>query len=492
MIKENEKDIPKDDQPILKVKKQEAEKHVVHLENELKTKCAMLSNELKEKKEELIIVQGKLEEFELKKIVIEDEILGYKRMCEELKEKDVRLEEDNKLLCGRERRSRERAIDLKNDLKNERERIIELKTENRDLDCQKRRAENETKVWEKRFKELETRVLSKSKISKDVYVDTKVLSYRLSCLEEEKKKTNRQGDQSKRNCSLHGCCLSHMEIKECTLNCDERVYASATADSFCHPSPKECGIKHLAGFEVEHGSIPTEQMGFLFDGSSDKMQTSPKPCIIRPASEGINDINNIVKEMEATPINISVVSTCGKPNEGENRSHCKEQLLASTDRRKLVTKVVISDHEGYRNPMNKCEIKMLKKPALGVHHQPGPFDYHHCPGPTVDIGRENIQESSAYSARKGVELIPSDPFKVSGSSCKISGNSTVDNVDKIDAKDFESDRVGESLKTFVKIGSIDSSKEAKSPSPENEDGITKFLCAIQKYKAANGTSPLVD
>ncbi|PIA31977.1 hypothetical protein AQUCO_04700088v1 [Aquilegia coerulea] len=364
------------------MKKQEAEKHVVHLENQLKayeTKCAMLSDELKEKKEEIIVVQGKLEELELKKIGIEDEILGYKRMCEELKEKDTRLEEDYKLVCEREKRSRERAIDLKDELKNERERIIELEMENRDLECQKRRAENETNVWEKRFKELETQVLSKSKIPKDVDVDPTVLS-------NEQKKINRQ--QCKRNCPLHGRCLSHMEIKERTLYSDERVYASANADSFCHPLSKERGIEHLAGSEVEHGSIATEQMGFLLDGSTYKMQTSPKPCII---TEGINDINNIVKEME----------------------------------------------------------------------------------------------SSTYSARKGAERIPSDFFKVSGNSSKISGNSTADNVGKIEIKDSESVGVGESLNTFAKHGSIDSSKEAKSSSPENEDGITKFLGSIRKLKAAN-------
>ncbi|KAF5204569.1 hypothetical protein FRX31_005847 [Thalictrum thalictroides] len=223
-------------------------------------------------------------------------------------------------------------------------------------------------------------------------------------------------------------------------------------------------------------------MGFQLDGSSYKMQASPKPCTKRPASEP-NEIN-IVKEMEATPINISEVvkRTCGKQNYEEYRSHCKEQLLASTDRRKLLTKVVISHHEEHRNPMNECEIKTLEEPALGVHHQPSSFDYH---ASTVGIRREPIRESSTHSARKGAEKISSDPFKLSGTSCKISGKSTTDNANKIVAKDFESDHVGESLNTFAKSGFIDSSKETKSSSPDNEDGITKFLGAIRKSKAAN-------
>ncbi|KAF9589080.1 hypothetical protein IFM89_018811 [Coptis chinensis] len=109
----------------MREEKMKREKEVVD------NRYAKLRNKSEEKKKELIAVNGRLQE---KKI-------------------------DHKVVSDRERRLQERVATLSNELKKmskyEREVFIELKTE-ANLECAKRRAENEIEVWMNRFKELET------------------------------------------------------------------------------------------------------------------------------------------------------------------------------------------------------------------------------------------------------------------------------------------------------------------------------------------------
>ncbi|KAF9589081.1 hypothetical protein IFM89_018812 [Coptis chinensis] len=189
-------------------------------------RCSKLLNESEEKKKELVDVKEKLLEIELEKTSLEDEVWRHKRMCGELEEKVVRLEEDHKIVWERERQSQERITTLSGELKkinkNEIEILIVLKNENSDLGCAKRRAENELEVWKERFNELEC---AKRQEENDIEVSKE----RLNELERAKRQEeNEIGVWKKRfseletKCELKTACSPQVTIKEEVANCDAK------------------------------------------------------------------------------------------------------------------------------------------------------------------------------------------------------------------------------------------------------------------------------
>ncbi|KAF9615407.1 hypothetical protein IFM89_023068 [Coptis chinensis] len=133
-------------------------KKIGELEKELVTytaKCGSYAIALNMKKKENA-------ELEVNRIAFENEVKEYKFVCDELREKVIRLEEDCKIASEREKRGVERVSSLSNEVeKVNRERVkevVELKRVIRELECDKRRVEEESDNVMKRVKEMEIRV----------------------------------------------------------------------------------------------------------------------------------------------------------------------------------------------------------------------------------------------------------------------------------------------------------------------------------------------
>ncbi|KAF9589075.1 hypothetical protein IFM89_018806 [Coptis chinensis] len=217
----------------------------------VESRCVKLSNEIEVKKTEIVDVREKLQEMEVRKIGLEDEIWGHKRMCNELKEKVIRLEEDYKVVCERERRSQVRIVTLSDELKkmnkNEREILVVLKKENSDLEYAKRRVENEIEVWKRRINELETNRGMKTVSLPQVKIKEEGANCDAKRSAENKIEVpKRRFREQATNCGLKSAGFPKVNVKEEALNCDPKVYASANSDFACPFSAKAGRVTQLA------------------------------------------------------------------------------------------------------------------------------------------------------------------------------------------------------------------------------------------------------
>ncbi|MCL7036730.1 hypothetical protein MKW94_030375, partial [Papaver nudicaule] len=140
-------------------------KHGIQLGMDLelyKIKCHGLSTELMEKEMECAEFEGQLNKLILVKVALDEELEEYRTACSRMQQKVTGLAEAQKVISNREKRAQERTAHLEEVIKkienDEREIFVRLKTENRDLECWKRRAEDEIGSWKKRCTELETHV----------------------------------------------------------------------------------------------------------------------------------------------------------------------------------------------------------------------------------------------------------------------------------------------------------------------------------------------
>ncbi|XP_026403334.1 spindle pole body component 110-like isoform X2 [Papaver somniferum] len=128
-----------------------------------KIKCRGLSTELKEKEMECVGLEDKLKNLMLVKVAVEDELNKYKTAFCEMQAKITSLERERDVMTDRERMAQERNAYLEGLVKkmenDERETVVQLKTQNRDLEHGKQSAECEIETWKKRFSALETEVL---------------------------------------------------------------------------------------------------------------------------------------------------------------------------------------------------------------------------------------------------------------------------------------------------------------------------------------------
>ncbi|KAI3989761.1 hypothetical protein MKX01_040731, partial [Papaver californicum] len=122
-----------------------------------------LSTELMEKEMECVGFEDKLKNLMLVKVAVEDELKKHKMAFSGMQEKITGLGKGRDVMSDRERTAQERNAYLEGVVKkmenDERETLVQLKTENSDLECGKQRAECEIETWKKRFIELETEVL---------------------------------------------------------------------------------------------------------------------------------------------------------------------------------------------------------------------------------------------------------------------------------------------------------------------------------------------
>ncbi|OVA06392.1 hypothetical protein BVC80_8981g30 [Macleaya cordata] len=429
----------------------ETMKHEVELEKNLevyKIKCHELSVELEKKKIECIAIQDKFGDLEIRKIAVEDELKECKAMCEGLKEWITCLEEGQKVKCEREKRAQEELRKM------ERVNYVQLKADNKDLECARRRAEDETEVWKKRFCELENRVLRmeeenstlrciESHVSRKRGLELGGLQNEVSQDDEQEKDRNKTSElQGETNGGANSAHVAHLEIKEKVLNANEKILTSG----FSGPASIIMQSKPLVNVKeekentplkskVDFGSRIRKKLVTDLEGSSTKNLTLLEPGSVRPASGGIIDISDYEDKKEITPkhtcnsrgketVHVSTDSTlkrssdnemdltskrcfkrpCSDQRGEEYWSSCEEGIpLSSTPKR--TTKTLTSESESEDDdkiPICKLMMKKLEERNKGV-SKLSPLNL--CAGNvTLSSGGQNVEESISPSRRRLISL----------------------------------------------------------------------------------------
>ncbi|OVA06391.1 hypothetical protein BVC80_8981g29 [Macleaya cordata] len=450
----------------LRLKQVELEKGELEKELEAyKAQCHGLSVELEEKKMECVAIEGKLKDLRLRKITVDDELKEYKTTCNETKEMIMGLEEDQKVICKKEKRAQERITYLEEEIKkiesDEREKYVQLKTENRDLECGKRRAEDEIEIWKKRFRELETQFLRleeenstlrciDSHVSENIELEAGGLQTEVPYNDKQKTYRNK-----KLQSETDGAHLPHLKIKE-------KMFNSSAFAGCNHPSsPQGNRNVHIAGppsinmkseplvnameekkntpleSKVDFGSRVRKQIGFELKRSSSEKLALREKGSVRPAFGGIVEISDNEDEKEIVPkhtcniigkqtVHVSTDDTLKRSSDNEKNltskkcskrpcsdrrgeeygSSCEEDIpLSSTPKRRRALKTVTTDSESEdddRIPIGKLKMKKLEELNEGV-HKLSPLSLH-AEKVTRSSGGENVEKSISPSSRRLISL----------------------------------------------------------------------------------------
>ncbi|XP_042505316.1 uncharacterized protein LOC122081950 isoform X2 [Macadamia integrifolia] len=423
------------DKEALEDKVKHAMKREVELEEELKdcrTRCReleetrrnvdernrALSIELERVKKERISLGEKLGGLEFDKYAIEDELKKYKRLYDQLKEKFICLQEDYKIVCERGKTTRERNSTLSEELKkmedDTREKYVQLKVENRNLECGKKRAENEIETWKNMLVESESRVLN---LEEDTLVlkleaEPRGLLNVISHEDKEKKGASFATNiQEEANSASDGACYKR-------LNCDAGSNMPVDMGSSC-PSPDEGSInvqvtgppciciphKHLVKVEEEKDkvSVKTELQDrtrvrrlfeFEQEGSSDQKMAGSKPAIGRPMVAIEIDSDDETSEMKIISVATSNIRDKGKTPVSVDNSlkgflkdekemapeNCLKRIHSSQrgEKHKSICNITSSDSEG-DNDEDKIPVRKRKmKKLLDLTHESMGFPVNQC------------------------------------------------------------------------------------------------------------------
>ncbi|KAI3900324.1 hypothetical protein MKW92_020870, partial [Papaver armeniacum] len=362
-----------------------------------KIKCRGLSTELKEKEMECAGLEDKLNNLMLVKVDVEDELKKYKTAFCEMQEKITTLEKERDVMSDRERMAQERngylegvVKKMENDEKetlrmanernaylqgvvkkmenderealriahernvylegvvkkmenDERETIVQLKTENRDLECGKQRAESEIETWKKRFIALETKVLR----LKEENATLRGLQNEV-CRDDEYKTFMNKETCRKMDVEVNVATVDHLRTKDNMLNKTATILNSALPPN---PSSLKENIRevHRSGPPfISNQSEPSEaikdkqknirldskvesviavkkQLSFETEGSSREKLVMINQGTVATSSTGIIEIDDSGDEKE---IDETLKSSSGNGNNLRAKKYLKRPLSA--------------------------------------------------------------------------------------------------------------------------------------------------------------------
>ncbi|VVA11244.1 Hypothetical predicted protein [Prunus dulcis] len=120
-------------------------------------RCVELESEIVKRKSEYEALEAKFRALEVEKLAMEEVIKALNRESDGIKEQDNSGgDEKNKYFGGE--KGTERIVDLTED-KWEEDKVFQLMIENKVLECEKKKAENEVEAWKEKFGELELGIL---------------------------------------------------------------------------------------------------------------------------------------------------------------------------------------------------------------------------------------------------------------------------------------------------------------------------------------------
>ncbi|KAL4594899.1 hypothetical protein ACB092_12G052800 [Castanea dentata] len=477
-------------------------------------RCVELELELQKKKSEYELLEDKFRALEVDKLAIEEELKVLKRKSDESKELVDGVEGEMKDSSGRER-DVEKIVDLTEENEEE-DKVVQLLIENKVLECEKKKAESEVKVWKQRFKELESQVLQ---LDENSFVRS---------AEQPLMEGTRIEGIRPRDGSHDGAGLDYMQNNE---KVESLVDAGST---FCHSPGKGTVDLQPAGtpftdlpckrdvcieeekkgvsleYEVKYARQVRKQLSFEEERSPSKKLAPSTPGVARPASLGIIDISDSDSEVDTSHIQLgtshakkirkvpvleedSVKQTHYDQNDEEDMDAREENILIfATPKRKRASNVVNSDTE---SDDDNVPISKLKRMHLQekVPEMVG-SDLNYCSvTDAISVG-DNVMDTITPPRRRLVTLRKSEGKGGAGrnnlsqaSEIKYHrGIPTSEDVEDEDSEEAGSESEGESLGGFIVESSDvshadDASSESQDVSDDNVD-FDEILSKLQRNK----------
>ncbi|KAF3959760.1 hypothetical protein CMV_015454 [Castanea mollissima] len=461
-------------------------------------RCVELELELQKKKSEYELLEDKFRALEVDKLAIEEELKVLKRKSDESKELVDGVEGEMKDSSGRER-DVEKIVDLTEENEEE-DKVIQLLIENKVLECEKKKAESEVKVWKQRFKELESQVLQ---LDENSFVRS---------AEQPLMEGTRIEGIRPRDGSHDGTGLDYMQNNE---KVESLVDAGST---FCHSPGKGTVDLQPAGtpftdlpckrdvcieeekkgvsleYEVKYARQVRKQLSFEEERSPSKKLAPSTPGVARPASLGIIDISDSDSEVDTSHIQLgtSHAKKIRKNDEEDMDAREENILIFPTPKRKRASNVVNSDTE---SDDDNVPISKLKRMHLQekVPEMVG-SDLNYCSvTDAISVG-DNVMDTITPPRRRLVTLRKCEGKGGAGrnnlsqaSEIKYHrGIPTSEDVEDEDSEEAGSESEGESLGGFIVESSDvshadDASSESQDLSDDNVD-FDEILSKLQRNK----------
>ncbi|BFG23466.1 hypothetical protein CerSpe_097400 [Prunus speciosa] len=470
-------------------------------------RCVELELEIVRRKSEYEALEAKFRALEVEKLAMEEVIKALKRESDGIKEQDNSDGDEKNKFFGGEKGTK-RIVDLTED-KREEDKVFQLMIENKVLESEKKKAENEVEAWKEKFRELESGIL---KLDNNLVLKggEVPLAERIR-LEDGSPNVNSLEDsrttQPNKRIKLEDGLLVERDL-ECSRDKDivvDLVYVGSTCHSLgkgicdlqsAGSPPNGTPCKHCDGIKEEKKNVCMEytnsrqarkQLKFEEDGSPCKKMAPSTPGGGVPSSLGVINISDSDDEHNIThchtrlptdnkgnkEVCISLGSVLGETVGCEKDmtvKSCIKQtdtdhnvvedtddsnqafLLASTPKRKRASNIVTSDSE---SSDDNIPIRKLKKMHLQgkIHDQVG-----------SDSVVDNATGAVTSRRRRLVRL------RKCGEG--VGAERNYSNEDVEDDELFEevgSDSEGESLGGFIVNSSDDSESEGNDASTESED-----------------------
>ncbi|KAJ7959285.1 Homeobox-leucine zipper HOX24 [Quillaja saponaria] len=322
-------------------------------------RCVELELELQKIKSENNALEAKFKAFEVEKLAIEDELMVLKGRNEELKEKDKSTCEKGKDM--------ERVIDLTVDNEEEDE-VFQLKVENKVLECEKKKAGNEIKVWKDKFEKLKSQILhlngtSNLKIECLLGKDVNLESESLNLHSHEENGRNKASEWIKSED------YSHVVTDLNSLQNQKKVGNLVNNSSSCvSPGTPSSDMLYkktpCLDSEVKPGRQVRKQLTFKEAKSSCKMVAPSTPSGAKPASPGLIDIIDSDDESNITRVRLPIPD-----NQGNGRAcvstYCETQKSGGIEE-KLMSEQSLQGSHNDCNDEEEMEFNRWNNPSIAT------------------------------------------------------------------------------------------------------------------------------
>lgn len=482
-------------------------------------RCVELELDIQKKKSEYEVLEGKFRAMEVDKLAIEEELKVLKRKNDETKEHVDGVEGEMKDGSRRER-DVEKIVDLTEENEEE-DKVVQLLIENKVLECEKKKAESEVKVWKQRFKELESQVLRLDENSSVSYAEqplmggTKIEGIR----PRDGSHDGTELDDMQNNAKVEslvdfGSTFCHSPIKGTV---DLQAAGTPFTDLPCKRDV--CIEEGKKSVGLECARQVRKQLSFDEERSPSKKLAPSTPGGARPASLGIIDISDSDSEVDTSHAKkireVQVLEDCilggcvGSEKENFSQNSVKQThydqndvedmdareeniLIFPTPKRKRASNVVNSDTESDDDnvPISKLKWMHLQEKLPEIVGS----DLNDCSvTDTISVGN-NVMDIITPPRRRLVTLRKFEGKGGAGRNNLSQASETKyhqriptrEDVEDEDSEEAGSESEGESLGGFIVESSDvshadDASSESQDVSDDNVD-FDEILSKLQRNK----------
>ncbi|XP_019177775.1 PREDICTED: uncharacterized protein LOC109172984 [Ipomoea nil] len=415
-------------------------------------RCAALELEIEGKKNEVELLQHKLVALEGEKIAVENELQLLKRNSKEIEAQETHTKNVTNSVMGEGLKPMGGVIDLTEEEIEGEDEVLRLMTENKVLECEKRKAETDIEVWKGKCEEMQ-----------------------LLITELEKKLVSEDGNtavHNKEEMNEHRC-LQNASLASATLDGLQAVEEVTKIDGTIHP---KTGME-TSGTESEHENGEKDvdhirkRIRLVEEGHPNKKIAPCTPSGVKSAVNRVIDIDGSdedTNELCMPSLSESKV-VGGLPDYGIGNSMSENKLYSnnnikispvihsdddyddligpnngapciSTPKRKRAYNIVVTDSDSDDDNLPLCR--------LGIRHSDEqPRDYH----PKKNSMESTVSEDEVKDSGSRRRLVKLKSYEDKGDGVKRSlnyENNCGANCGDED-EDDESDNEGESLDGFI-------------------------------------------